>query len=55
MTGSIEKRGKNSYRLVVTKGYDLDGTSIRYQKTIHYKNKSEAQTELAKYVAEVEN
>ena len=34
MTGSIEKRGKNSYRLVVFKGYDLDGRSIRHQKTI---------------------
>ncbi len=28
MTGSIEKRGKNSYRLVVFKGYDLDGKPI---------------------------
>ena len=34
MTGSIEKRGKNSYRLVVFKGYDLDGKPIRHQKTI---------------------
>lgn len=34
MTGSIEKRGKNSYSLVVFKGYDLDGRSIRHQKTI---------------------
>ena len=34
MTGSIEKRGKNSYKLVVFKGYDLDGRSIRHQKTI---------------------
>ncbi len=55
MTGSIEKRGKDSYRLVVFKGYDLDGKAIRHQKTIHCKNKSEARTELAKYLAEVEN
>ena len=34
MTGSIEKRGKNSYRLVVLKGYDLDCKPIRHQKTI---------------------
>ena len=34
MTGSIEKLGKNSYRLVVFKGYDLDCRSIRHQKTI---------------------
>ena len=55
MTGSIEKRGKDSYRLVVFKGYDLDGKAIRHQKTIHCKNKSEARTELAKYIAEIEN
>ena len=39
MTGSIEKRGKNSYRLVVFKEYDLDGRLIRHQKTIHCKKK----------------
>ena len=55
MTGSIEKRGKDSYRLVVFKGYDLDGKAIRHQKTVHCKNKSEARTELAKYIAQVEN
>lgn len=55
MAGSIEKRGKDSYRLVIFKGYDLEGKSIRHQKTIHCKNKSEARTELAKYIAEVEN
>lgn len=55
MTGSIEKRGKNSYRLVVFKGYDLDGKAIRHQKTIHCKNKSEAQTELAKFLTQVES
>ena len=55
MTGSIEKRGKNSYRLIVSKGYDLDGKTVRHQKTIHCKNKSEAQIELAKFVAQIEN
>ena len=55
MTGSIEKRGKNSYRLVVFKGYDLDGRPIRHQKTIHCKKKSEAQIELAKSLTEVES
>lgn len=55
MTGSIEKRGKNSYRLVVFKGYDLDGKTIRHQKTIHCKKKSEAQIELAKFLTEVES
>lgn len=28
MNGSIEKRGKNSYSLVIFKGYDLDGKPI---------------------------
>ena len=55
MTGSIEKRGKNSYRLVVFKGYDLDGKPIRHQKTIHCKKKLEAQIELAKFLTEVES
>ena len=55
MTGSIEKRGKNSYRLVVFKGYDLDGRPIRHQKTIHCRKKSEAQIELAKFLTEVES
>jgi len=55
VTGSIEKRGKNSYRLVVFKGYDLDGKPIRHQKTIHCKKKSEAQIELAKFLTEVES
>lgn len=41
MTGSIEKREKNSYRLVVFKGYDLDGKPIRHQKTIHCKKKQQ--------------
>ena len=55
MTGSIEKRGKNSYRLVVFKRYDLDGKPIRHQKTIHCRKKSEAQIELAKFLTEVES
>ena len=55
MKGSIEKRGKNSYRLVVFKGYDLEGKAMRHTKTVHCKNKSEAQTELAKFVTQVEN
>ena len=55
MTGSIEKRGKNSYRLVVFKGYDLDGKPIRHQKTIHCRKKSEAQIKLAKFLTEVES
>ena len=54
MAGSIEKRGKNSYRLVCTGGYDLNGKLIKHTKTIHG-TKKEAQVELAKFVADVQN
>ena len=54
MAGSIEKRGKNSYRLVCTGGYDLNGKLIKHTKTIHG-TKKDAQIELAKFVAEVQN
>lgn len=53
MAGSIEKRGKNSYRLIVCHGFNLDGKPIRHTKTVHG-TKSQAKIELAKFVAEVE-
>lgn len=54
MAGSIEKRGKNSYRLVCYNGLDLNGNSIRHTKTIHG-SKKDAKIELAKFVADVQN
>ncbi len=54
MAGSIEKRGKNSYRLVCTAGYDLNGRIIKHTKTVHG-TKKDAEIELAKFVAEVQN
>lgn len=54
MAGSIEKRGKNSYRLVYLAGYDLQGKPIKKTKTIHG-TKKEAEIELAKFVADVQN
>ena len=54
MAGSIEKRGKDSYRLVCTNGYDLSGNIIKHTKTIHG-TKKDAQIELAKFVADVQN
>lgn len=54
MAGSIEKRGKDSYRLVCTNGYDLNGKLIKHTKTIHG-TKKDAQIELAKFVANVQN
>ena len=53
MAGSIEKRGKNSYRLIVCHGFNLDGKPIRHIKTVHG-TKAQAKIELAKFVAEVE-
>ncbi|GIM44458.1 hypothetical protein DNHGIG_00070 [Collibacillus ludicampi] len=52
---SIEKRGKNSYRLVVELGYDANGKRIRRSKTVHVKTKREAEKELAKFVTEIES
>ena len=54
MAGSIEKRGKNSYRLVCYNGFDLNGNSIRHTTTIHG-SKKDAKIELAKFVADVQN
>lgn len=51
--GSIEHRGKNSYRLSVVVGYDEKGYPIRERKTIKVKNKTEAQEQLVLFKAEV--
>ena len=54
MAGSIEKRGKNSYRLSCIAGYDLQGKPIKKTKTVHG-SKKDAEIELAKFVADVQN
>ncbi|HDT6574873.1 TPA: site-specific integrase [Bacillus cereus] len=54
MAGSIEKRGKESYRLVYSMGFDPHGKRIKRTKTIKAKTKKEAEIELAKFVAEIE-
>ncbi len=54
MAGSIEKRGKDSYRLIVHEGYDLSGKPLRHTKTVHG-TKKDAEVELAKFVTEVQN
>ena len=53
MAGSIEKRGKESYRLSCIAGYDLQGKPIKKTKTIHGTIK-DAKIELAKFVADVQ-
>src|SRR5579875_1684243 len=50
---SIEKRGKNSYRLSVVIGYETDGTPIRERKTVKAKNKTEAKVLLAEFETEI--
>lgn len=54
MAGSIEKRGKDSYRLTCLAGYNLQGKPIKKTKTIHG-TKKDAELELAKFVADVQN
>lgn len=54
MAGSIEKRGKNTYRLVVSCGYNLDGKPAKHTKTVHC-TKKEAEIELAKFVTKVQS
>lgn len=53
MPGSIEKRGKNSWRLVVSGGFGPDGKRVRYTRTVKG-SRREAEKELAKMVAEIE-
>lgn len=61
MPGSIEKRGTNTYRLVVSAGRGVDGKRKKLSKTIKIEGKTEAEMkkkaekELAKFIAEVEN
>ena len=52
MAGSIEKRGENTYRLVVSAGRNLDGTRARKYRTFHG-TKKEAEAALAEFVTEI--
>ena len=52
MAGSIEKRGENTYRLVVSTGKNLDGSRARRSKTIHG-TRRDAEIALAEFVTEV--
>lgn len=60
MKGSIEKRGENSYRLIVSGGHNSAGKRIMHRKTVHVEGKTEssrrrkAEKELAIFLAEVE-
>ncbi|MBG9786618.1 site-specific integrase [Brevibacillus laterosporus] len=52
---SIERRGKDSFRLIVEVGYDANGKRIKRTKTIKGVGKREAEKELAKFIMEVES
>lgn len=51
MVGSIEKRGENTYRLLVSIGKNLNESRARRTKTIHGTRK-DAEISLAKFVTE---
>jgi len=52
MAGSIEKRGKDTYRLVYFYGKNLDGSPTRYTKTVHC-TKNKAKLKLIKFIADI--
>jgi integrase len=51
---SVQKRGKNSWRLTVNAGKDAFNKYIRRNKTVQCRTKKEAELELAKFQIEVE-
>ena len=55
MAGYLEKRGKHSWRLIVSHGFDSSGNRIKYTKSIKANSKREADKELTKFVYEIEN
>ena len=54
MAGSLEKRGKNSWRLVVSCGVDIHGQQIKVTKTVKTPSKRKAEILLAEFVSAVE-
>ncbi|MEK3885794.1 site-specific integrase [Paenibacillus sp. PL2-23] len=52
---SIEKRSKNSFRLIVEAGYDELGKRVKRYKTVNVSGIREAEKELVKFRSEVES
>ncbi|UAT31461.1 site-specific integrase [Bacillus badius] len=52
--GSVESRGKETWRLTVSMGFDQNGERIRRRKTVKAKNKTEANKLLAAFITEIE-
>ena len=55
MAGYLEKRGKHSWRLIVSHGFDSYGNRIKYTKSIKANSRREADKELVNFVYEIEN
>lgn len=55
MAGSIRKRGKDTFVLVISKGYDENGKQIRVYKTVHASSRKEAERMLAEMYIEEKN
>ena len=55
MAGYLEKRGKHSWRLIVSHGFDSYGNRIKYTKSIKANSRREADRELVNFVYEIEN
>lgn len=53
MAGYVERRGENSWRLVVSAGRGPDGKRLRFTKTICASSRREAEKRLAEFIAEV--
>jgi len=53
MIGSVEKRGENSWRLVVSFGMK-DGKQVKHNRTVHCKSEAEARKLLPEFYTEVE-
>ncbi|SDJ20943.1 tyrosine-type recombinase/integrase [Natribacillus halophilus] len=51
--GSVEKRGKNKYRLSVVIGYTEKGKAIRERRNVQAKNHTEAKKELSIFESEI--
>lgn len=54
MAGSIEKRGENKYRLVVSGGFGPGGKRIKHTRTITATRPQDAEKALALFIAEIE-
>lgn len=53
--GSVENRGKGSWRLTVSVGIGKDGKYIKKRKTVQAKNKTVAGTLLNRFIEEIDN